>query len=111
MTLTSLLIHDVTIVTAGSSTSRYGDTEKDWSTATSETVKGWVSQRSGLEDHDHREAQASEWVLFLHPEATITALDRVTWSGITFEVDGPILPAWSPRGEHHQEVPLRVVTG
>lgn len=111
MTLTSLLVHDVTILTPGYDTNRYGDEEKDWTEATSATVKGWVSQRSGIEDRDHREAQASEWVLFLHTSATITGFDRVTWAGITFEVDGPILPAWSPRGEHHQEVPLRVVAG
>lgn len=111
MTLASLLVHDVTITTPGYDTNRYGDEEKDWTEATTTTVKGWVSQRSGIEDRDHREAQASDWVLFLHAGTTITALDRVTWSGITFEVDGPPNPAWSPRGEHHLEVPLRVVVG
>jgi hypothetical protein len=111
VTFPSLLVHDVTILTPGSDTSRYGDTVKDWSTATSTTVKGWVSQRNAAEDRDHREAQISGWVLFLHSDTTITGFDRVTWSGITFEVDGPVNPAWSPRGEHHLEVPLRVVTG
>ena len=111
MGLTSLLVHDVGIVTAGTTTSRYGDAEKDWSTATTSTVKGWVSQRSAAEDRDHREAQASDWILYLHPGTTITPFNRVTWSGITFEVDGPVNPAWSPRGEHHLEVPLRVVAG
>lgn len=111
MTLTSLLVHDITIVTPGSTTDRYSNTVKDWSTSTSEVVKGWISQRDGSEQLDHREAQISGWVLFLHTGSTITAFDRVTWSGITFEVDGPINPAWSPRGEHHLEVPLRVVTG
>jgi head-tail adaptor len=111
VTLTSLLVHDVVILTAGSGTDRYGATVKDWATATSETVKGWVSQRSATEDHGNREAEVSDWVLYLHPGTDITAKNRVTWSGITFEVDGPPNPAWSPRGEHHLEVPLRVVAG
>lgn len=111
MTLTSLLVHDVTILTAATETNRYGDTEKDWTNPTSTTVKGWVSQRSQIEDHDQREAQVSDWILYLHPDAAITGDNRVQWEGITFEVEGPVNPAWSPRGVHHLEVPLRVVTG
>lgn len=111
MSFEALLVHDVTILTATSSESRYGDTEKNWTDPTESTVKGWVSQRSQLEDHDQREAQVSDWVLFLHPDATISGANRVRWEGITFEVEGPVNPAWSPRGVHHLEVPLRVVTG
>lgn len=111
MTLTSLLVHDVTILTAPTTTDARNDAVKDWANATSATIKGWVSQRSGIEDHDQREAQVSTWILYLHPEASITGANRVTWAGITFEVDGPVNPAWSPRGEHHLEVPLRVVAG
>ena len=111
MTLASLLVHDVTILTAATTTNRYSDAEKDWDNATSATVKGWVSQRTQLEDHDQREAQVSDWILFLHPDATISGANRVQWEGITFEVEGPANPAWSPRGVHHLEVPLRVVTG
>lgn len=111
MTLETLLVHDVDILTAADDEDRYGNTVKDWDNATSAAVKGWVSQRSRLEDHDQREAQVSEWVLFLHPDATISGLNRVRWGGITFEVEGPPNPTWSPRGLHHYEVPLRVVTG
>lgn len=111
MTLQSLLVHDVTILTAAASTSRYGDSEPDWATAASAAVKGWISQRSTSEDTDHRTAEISDWILYLDTGTTITAANRVTWSGITFEVAGPVNPAWSPRGEHHLEVPLRVVDG
>jgi hypothetical protein len=111
VTLTSLLVHDVTILTPATTTGRYGDTEKDWDNATETTVKGWVSQRTGTEDHDQREAQVSDWILFLHPDETISGAARVTWEGMTFKVEGPANPAWSPRGLHHYEVPLRVVTG
>ncbi len=111
MTLTSLLVHDVTILTPAEDTDRYGNTVKNWDNATPTTVKGWVSQSSQTEDSDHREAQVSEWRLFLHPNASITGADRVVWEGITFEVVGPANPAWSPAGRHHLEVPLRVVAG
>lgn len=111
MTLTSLLVHDVTILTPSTDTDRYNDAVKDWGDATETGVKGWVSQRTQTEDHDQREAQVSGWILYLHPDASITGKDRIVWEGITFEVDGPPNPAWTPRGEHHLEVPLRVVTG
>lgn len=112
MTLVSLLIHDVTIVSPALVANRYGGMEKDWDNATDVTTKGWVAQRSTTEEiGGGREAQVSEWVCFLHPDETVEAADRISWGDITFEVAGTVNPAWSPRGEHHLEVPLRVVTG
>lgn len=111
MTFAGLLVHDVTILDPASEANRYGGTEKNWAAATSSTVKGWVSQSSRSEVIGDREAQVSSWSLFLHPDATITGKARVIWEGITFEVDGPPNPAWTPRGVHHYEVPLRVVDG
>ena len=111
MTLTALLVHDVTIITPGTTTGRYGDAVKDWTTATSTPAKGWVARTGQQEVNDGREAQVSEWKCFLPADAAVTGHDRVTWDGITFEVDGPPVPAWTPRGEHHIEVPLRVVDG
>lgn len=111
MTLAGLLVHDVTILTPTDEANRYGGTDKRWDTATESTVKGWVAQQSRSEVTDGREAQVSGWVLYLDPDATVTGRDRVVWEGTTFEVDGPPNPAWSPRGLHHYEVPLRVVAG
>lgn len=111
MSLTGLLVHDVTILTPASVSNRYGGTDKDWENATETEVKGWVAQQSRTEVIDGREAQVSTWVLFLHPDATIDGTYRVQWEGVTFEVDGPKDPAWTPRGLHHYEVPLRVVSG
>lgn len=107
------MVHDVTLVRAGSTTSRYSDQVKDWAAATRITVKGWVSQRDRDEVTDSREAQVTGWVLFLPAGSDITGLDRVEWEGLTFEVDGPVNDAWSPRlkGVHHLEVNLWRVTG
>jgi hypothetical protein len=112
VSLATLLTQDVTILTAQTVENRYGRTEKDWSlTPTSSVVKGWVSQTSRSEVTGEREAQVASWVLYLHPDATITGLDRVEWEGITFEVDGPPNPARTPGVLHHYEVPLRVIDG
>lgn len=111
MSLASLLIHDITILTPLDVENRYGGTDRIWDGATETAARGWVSQRSTTEEIVGREAQVSDWVLFLHPEATITGLDRVRWGSITFEVAGEPLPAWTPRGQHHIEVPLRLVDG
>jgi plastocyanin len=114
MTLASLMVHDVTVVHAGTGTNVYGDTTKDWATATRTGVRGWVSQTSQSEVLDGREAQVSEWVVFLPPEVTVAGGDRIEWAdlpAVTFEVDGPPNPARTPRGPHHIEARLRVVEG
>ena len=111
MSLQSLLVHDVTVVTPGSTTDRYGNTVADWATSTSTTVKGWITQSSGTENEDGRDAQIGEWRLFLPAGTVVDGHARVEWGGITFEVVGPPERAWTPRGEHHVEVQLRVVEG
>lgn len=113
MSLTKLMVHDITLVRAGTTTSRYGDTTKDWASTTETVVKGWVSQRDRSENLDGREAQDTGWVLYLPAGTDVTGLDRVEWEGDTFEVDGPKLPAWSPRSKavHHLEISLRRVEG
>ena len=112
MSLTGLLVHDITIVRAGSTTDRYGATEKDWDNPTETEVKGWLTQASGTEDRsDGREAQVGSWLLYLPVDTDIVGGDRVTWGSTTFEVDGPPQRAWTPRGEHHVEARLLVVAG
>lgn len=111
MSLAGLLVHDVTIVTPGSTVGRYGDAVKDWATATETATKGWVARRSQDEVNGHREAQVSEWVLYVTADVALSGADRVVWGAYTFEVDGPPVRAWTPRGEHHVEVPLRYVSG
>jgi hypothetical protein len=115
MSLATLMVHDVTVVHAGMVVDPYGET-KDWAAATRTAVRGWVSRRSQLEDRTGgREAQVSEWVAYLPAGTAITGGDRVEWSGLpagtSFEVDGPPLPAATPRGPHHIEAQLRVVEG
>lgn len=109
MSLRSLLVHDVTVITASDTTDGNGFTKKAWTTGS--TIKGWISQQSSTEVRDGREAQVSTWVLFVESPNTVEGVDRVSWSGVTFDVDGAPRHAWTPRGEHHVEVPLTVVDG
>lgn len=112
MSLASLLVHDVTLLRAGTTTDRYGADAKDWDTATETDTQGWVTQTSGVEDRtDGREAQVGSWTLYLAAGEDLLGGDRVVWGTYTFEVDGPPLQAWTPRGEHHVEARLRLVEG
>lgn len=116
MSLRTLMVHPVTIVHAATTTDRYGNTTKDWTTATRTTTNGWVSRATQLEDHtDGREAEVSTWKAYLPAGTAVDGGDRLEWnptgSLITFEVDGPPLPAFTPRGLHHIEAQLRVAEG
>lgn len=111
MSLSSLMVHDVTVVHAATITDRYGNLTKDWTNPTRTTVRGWVARRSETEVVDGREAEVSDWVVFLPTGTVITGGDRVEWNGNVFEVNGPPNEAWTPRGPHHIEAQLSAVTG
>src|SRR5881392_4176483 len=116
MSFASLLVDDVTVVRPGTTTDRYGNSSKDWTAATSEPVKAWISQRNTTEDPGTsgtggREGQLSDWVVYFDPDVIVTAGDRVMWEGDTFEVVGKPLPGKTPRGPHHTEATVRLVTG
>lgn len=111
MSFSGLLVHDIDIVTPAQTTDRYGDTVKDWAGATRTSTRGWISQRASSEVLGRREAGVTEWVLFIDADTPLTQFDRVEWDGLTFDVDGPPHPAWTPRGEHHVEAGLRIVAG
>lgn len=105
------MVHDVTILYPGTTTDRYGNETKDWTTATTVTSKGWVARQNQSENLQGREAEVSDWLLYLPADVMVDGGDRVQWGTYLFEVSGPPNTAWSPRGPHHIEAPLQVVTG
>jgi hypothetical protein len=112
MSLRTLLVHDIAILRPALGSNRYGDASKDWGTASETDTVGWIARRNESEDRaEGREAQISEWVLYLDAGADIQGGDRVVWGTTTFEVDGPPNPARTPRGVHHIEANLRLVEG
>lgn len=112
MSLAALMVRDITILRAVTSTDRYGNVQADnWTHATTTATKAWVSQRFEGEELDGRNAQIRDWVAFLPAGTVIDGGDRVRCDGMTFEVIGPPHRAWRPSGEHHVEAQLRAVQG
>lgn len=109
MSLARLMVHDVTVVHAATTNDEYGTPQKNWATATRVETKGWITQVRSDEVTPDRETQTADWVAFLPLETDVDGFDRLEWGSLTYEVDGPPLRAWTPRGEHHVEARLRVV--
>lgn len=75
-------------------------------------VKGRLEQSRSDEETVDRDTPISDWILYLHPDAQVSALDRIQDAdGRMFEVVGTPAPQRSPRGIHHIEVRLRNVEG
>lgn len=67
----------------------YGNSEPDWSAATSTQVPGCnVQPLSVTEVTVGRETLVSRWQLFAPPDTDLLATDRVQYDGATYEVDG-----------------------
>lgn len=109
-----MFVHDVTIIRCGTTTNRYGDVERDWTTATETTTRGWLSQSAQSENLQGRDALIRIAELFLPAGTDINGWDRVVYDGITYELAGPPHNAVSPRlggGVHHIECQLSAVEG
>ena len=111
MSLANLLVRDVTILRAGTGTDRYGNAVLNWATATSSTMTGWLARDSEAKIEGDRDELQTTWTLRLPALTDITGYDRVVIDGTTYEVFGAPNHPWTPRGEHHVRVPLRLVQG
>lgn len=111
MSLQTLMVRTIEVLTAGSRTDAYGDTQPDWATATVVTTQGWLAQQSSFEDRDARNATSSTLTLTLPADTVITARNRVRIDAITYELVAEPLAAWTPHGEHHRECMLQLVRG
>lgn len=112
-----LLVHQLDLLQPTATTDRYNDTVYTWPEVATDSVDGWLSQRSASEVIDNRNAEIGEWVAFIRPGPEVDTTWRVRWHDDsldrdrTFEVVGPPTPAHTPRGPHHLELPLREVRG
>lgn len=109
--LRSLLVRDVDILTAGVRVDAYGDPQPDWTAPTVTATKGWLGPASSFEDLNGRDATTTTFPLTLPIDTPVTARDRVRIDGRIYQVDGEPSRSWTPRGEHHVEVALKVVDG
>lgn len=103
----------ITVVTPGEHTDRYGNVTKDWTNSTRTDTAGWVGAFSGFEygADQGREAAFQTWTVYLPTGVTVSQEDRIETGTDTFEVDGPVVELWSPRGGHHLEARIRKVDG
>jgi hypothetical protein len=90
-----------------------GNQVPDWSAATEHAVTGCrVQPMAGEEVLTGRDAVVNRRKLFAPATADITALDRVRFGGVTYEVESPILPWRSPTSLlAHVETTLKRVEG
>ena len=88
MSLAGLLTQEVAVyaVTDGA-VDDYGNPTQTWGAATTE--RGRFEQRAAQERTTDQEVVTSDWVLYLHPDTTVTSRSRVGDAyGRTFEVVG-----------------------
>lgn len=111
MTISTLFCHQVRIVRAGSTTDRYQNTAKDWTSVRRRTSPARVVQRSRVEVGDGREARVTGWVCYLPAGTQVTALDRIEWDGNTYEIKGEPNAAFDRHQEHHIELDLELAEG
>lgn len=101
----------VTVVKAGTTTDRYGNTTTNWAAATRTQYPAWIEQQAAGENTDQRDQQSADWLMIVQPDADVNGRDRVEYDGKTFEVFGPPTPRNTFRGLHHIEATLRWIEG
>lgn len=114
-----MLPHTITIRTPGTATDAYGNTVPSWATATTRTAAAYVrpqstSVRPAGNEHVEVGRDVSELSWQAHTnDAAITALDRIDWNGLTYEVDGePLRWPSAPGGRlSFTKLQLRRVAG
>ena len=113
--------HRVTIVAgAAGADDSHGNPTEDWGAGAARTtdVPAWLQQQTSSETHDPgRNPVDTSWLVFLPvtladgTDTPIGARSRVEWHGQVFAVAGDPNVASTPRGPHHIEVALELVTG
>lgn len=110
MSFEALLTQTITLVKASSET--YTTDAEGNSTGTPDTADypGLIQQRDATEIVVGPDTLVSGHLLFLGPDVPIAGTDRVRESGREFEVIGTPNVLNTPRGPHHIECDLRLVT-
>jgi hypothetical protein len=98
----------VNVATLGS-TDRYGNPT---TSATSSTdYDAWIEPLSSMENVIDRDTRVSMWRVILPEDATISAVDTVTYDNQTFRVRGAPRTVVDALGDHHIEADLELVEG
>lgn len=108
----AMLPHTVTKVRPAVTTSNYGNTAYDYGVAATRTdIRAWLQQNTRAEPRpDGREALEQSWLLMTN-DPDVQGIDRIEFDALTFGVEGPPGPYYTPAGFHHTEATLRIVDG
>lgn len=89
----------------------YNDSAPEYGDAVE--VLGYFEQTAEDEDTQDRETSASDGLLVLPADSSLTYKDRVRVAGTTYEVDGTVNEVWNPRRQivNHIEARLRRIEG
>ena len=93
-------MNETVTVTRAQLTESRGTKIRDWTRATTHDVCNClITAISTVQDRDGRELQISDtFRLRAMYDADIEPGDRITWSGIVYEVDGDVFKTNSPTG-------------
>lgn len=107
-----LLPHTVTIVRPVLVPNAHGNATPDYGEAASRTtIQAWLQQDTRQETRSEgREAAIQAWLMVTN-HADVLRGDRAEYGALTFDVEGPPEPVFTPAGFHHVEATLRVVDG
>jgi hypothetical protein len=112
-----LLVHEVVKVRPVEGTDAYDNTTYDYGPAAGRTpIQAWLQQDQRLETHpDGRDPLDERWLMITNHD-DVSGVDQIEWAdhpagAVTFSVDGPTEPTYTPEGFHHLEAQLRIVTG
>ncbi len=111
-----LLIHTVTVVEPASVTDAYNNATPDYDAGTRTDVSAWLQQDVRSETFaDGRDPLDQRWLMITN-HSPISGAARIEWADapggtMTFDVDGPTEPTYTPAGFHHSELTLRVTSG
>ena len=112
-----LLVHSVARIRPTTPTDAHGNAVPTYTVppANSLAFAAWLQQDDRTEPRtDGREPLIQRW-LMISNETDVRGGDRIVWAtgGLTFEVDGPPEPAYTPASTapHHLEATLRIVDG
>lgn len=112
MSVESLMVQPVVLLKPALVADRNGNQVPNWEAATQTATVGWLAQTSATElIEPGRDGGMSSWLLYLPAGTIIDRTYRVRSAGATYDVDGPVNRAPTPRGEHHVEVRLRRTEG
>lgn len=111
----TFFVDDITIITPAIGTDTRGAAKYVWTNATEVNKKGWMAQSnaSAVEDdlRPNRDGTSTTWRLFIPKESVLDNRCRIRYLGDLYEVVGRPHMAKTPAGNHHLEVPLKLVEG